>query len=106
MTFKEQMAADMAVFFNVDEFADIHDINGYQVSAIIEKAGTKAFSNRQSEQYDGFYAGEVTVYVKAAALPVAPVRGQTLKLDGKLYYVVECVDEAGMLVIQMGANES
>ena len=36
MGFKDYAAADIAVFVNVDEMADSHDIDGQQIPAIVD----------------------------------------------------------------------
>lgn len=106
MGIKDQIAADLEIFFNLDEFAEMHNINGRQLPAIVESAATRVRSNRKSENYDGIYGGEVVVYVRAADFPAVPSYGQTFRLDGKLYYVAECTNEGGVLEIVLGANES
>jgi hypothetical protein len=103
---KDYLASDMATFFNQDEFADLHDIDGQQVPAVVDSDVLKIRSDRKSERYDGVYAAELAVYVRAADLPSRPVYGQHVRLDGKLYLVVECTEAEGILEIVLGANES
>lgn len=103
---KDYLASDMATFLNQDEFADLHDIDGLQVLAVIDSDVLKIRSDRKSEQYDGVYAAELAVYVRATDLPDRPVHGQHMRLDGKLYVVAECTEAEGMLEILLGANES
>lgn len=104
--FKDYLASDISVFFNSDEFAELHDIDGQQVLAVVDIDILKVRSDRRAERYDGVYKGEVTVYVKAADLPSRPVHGQHLRLDKKLYLVAECTENMGVLEITLEANES
>lgn len=104
--FKDCLNCDMTVFFNDNEFAEVHDIDGLSVLAIVDSDILKTRTSRKAEEYDGVYAAEVAVYVKAIDLPVRPVYGQAIRLDGKLYTVVECSEEMGVLEIVLGANES
>lgn len=107
MSLKEQMAADIsAVFLNPDEFAEMHDIDGNQVLALIEKDVLQERSSRKSERYDGIYKGAVTVYVKESDLGYRPVYGQSLHLDSELYLVTECYAGNGLLTVGLEANES
>ena len=106
MTLKSQVAADMALFLNTDEFADMHDIDGNQVAAIVDEDIIKQRSNRQGGNFDGVYRGEVVLYVKAADLSRRPVRGQAIRLDGRLMLVDDCAESDGMLEISLEANES
>jgi hypothetical protein len=103
---RDFLASDLPTFFNPDEFAEMHDFDGRQVLAVVDSDILKIRSNDKSEQYDGVYKGEVAVYVKAADLPARPVFGQQMRLDGKLYLVVECSEAMGVLEIVLGANES
>lgn len=103
---RDYLASDLATFLNLDEFAEMHDIDGLQVAAVVDSDVLKIRSDRKSERYDGVYAAELAVYVKAADLPNRPVYGQHMRLDGKLYLVVECTEAEGILEIVLGANES
>lgn len=106
MGFKEQCVKDLNVFLNINEFADIHDIDGQQVAIVVDRDITKTRSNNRSERYDGIYASEVVVYIKDGDLPRRPVFGQVLRLDGTIFTVIDCGEEGGMLVITLGANDS
>ena len=99
-----QAVNDLAAFFNA--FADMHDIDGKQVAAIVDEDIIKPRSNRQSGNFDGVYRGEVVLYVKAADLSRRPVRGQAIRLDGRLMLVDDCAESDGMLEISLEANES
>lgn len=103
---KDYFNSDIDNFFNLDEFAQIHTIDGKEVPAVIDSDVLKIRSNYKSEQYDGVYLNEIVVYVKAADLLERPVYGQQLRLDGNLYMVLECTENMGVLEIILGANES
>jgi len=107
MSLKDVIAADLsAVFFNIDEFAEQHDINGTSMPVIIDEDVLKERSNNKSETFDGVYRGEVVLFVKAADLLKRPVKGQPLRLDGRLMMVGSCSESNGMLEIALEANES
>ena len=42
-----------------------------------------------------------TVSVKKSLLKAIPAQGQNLKLDGKLYKVEKCVDNMGLLTVDL-----
>lgn len=104
--FKEHLTYDLSVFFNLDEFAETHDIDGRQVVAVVDSDILKIRSERITERYDGIHKGEVAVYVRAVDLPDRPVFGQHVRLDDKLYLVAECTEDMGVLEIVLGANET
>ena len=94
------------VFFNTDEFATEHNINGQQVLCIVDTDTNKTRSDRESEQYDGIFLSVVKVSVKVSLLPKKPAHGKLFKLDDKPYTVIECSDNAGMYDITLGLNNS
>jgi hypothetical protein len=106
MSFKEQIAADMAAFLNVDEFGQIHNIDGNEILLVSDSDLTKSRTNSQSNNFDGIYTGEIAIFVRAADLSSRPVFGQLMRLDGKPYIVSECNENFGILEIKLGANES
>lgn len=106
MGFKDYLARDLEVFFNLNEFAEMHNIDGREIPAIVDSDITKIRSDNKYERYDGIYKGEVTVYVRAKDFTIRPVFGQAMRLDGQLYTVVESNEVSGVLEIVLGANES
>lgn len=106
MSLKNQIKSDLDLFFNIEEFAELHDIDGLQISAVVDSDTLKVRSDRRSERYDGIYKGKIAVYVKDADLPSRTVYGQHMRLDGKLYLVAECTENMGVLEITLEANES
>jgi hypothetical protein len=106
MGFKDQIAADMATFFNVDEHAGEHNINGQMIDCIIDEDISKRRSNRQSENFDGIYRRQLTIFVSEADLSYRPERDQKMTVDGEWYQVIDCASSAGMLEIELGANRA
>lgn len=102
---KDYVASDLATFFNLGEFAKLHDIDGQQVTAVVDRDVIKEYA-RLSERRDGVYVGEIAVFVRSTDLPDRPVKGQHLRLDGELYLVSQCAESDGMLEITLEANEA
>lgn len=103
---RDYFFADTGVFLNLDEFAEMHNIDGHVVPAIIDSDILKIRSQHKSEQYDGIYRGEIVIYVKTTDLPFRPVYGQDMTLDGEDYLVKDSSEEMGVLVITLEANEA
>ena len=104
MPFKEQVADDIDVFLDMDEFAEEHDLNGTATVAIVQSPTAKErFSGtaRSYDVYDGVTGTDVVVYCRANALPEIPVEGQRFTLDGEIYLVSQCVDEMDVLSITL-----
>lgn len=106
MRFKDFIQRDLDVFLNLDEFAEMHEIDGQEIAAVVDKDIIKTYSNNKYERYDGVYKGEIIVYIKADDFTKRPVFGQHIRVDGKLYLVVECNEDAGILEIVLGSNEA
>ena len=101
------MAADIDdVFFDADEFAELHDINGAQVLCVIDEDISKQRSSRQSSNYDGIYQRELTLFVSESDLGYRPERDQKMTVDGEWYLVLNCAASAGMLEIELGSNQA
>lgn len=102
MSFRDQVAADIdRVFMNSSEFAEPHTVNGDEVMAVVSGNQTKKRSGISSRNYDGLHGDFTTISVKKALLKAIPAQGQNLKLDGKLFKVDKCVDNMGILTIDL-----
>jgi hypothetical protein len=105
--FKDMVAADMdAVFLNLDEFADEHDLNGTVCACIVESP-SKRERFQQGKDYEGYevvHGATVTVHAKKSDVGEVPAEGERFDLDGEIHYVAFCVEHMGMLSIELRAN--
>lgn len=104
MNLKSQMAADLAAFFNLDEFAETHNINGQDITCIIDNHISKQWTNRMRDDYDGLLMRQIVLFVKESDLGYVPDYDQRMTIDGKWYTVMECTHDSGVLEITLGAN--
>ncbi len=104
MGLKAQMAADLAAFLNLDEFAENHNINGQNMTCIIDKHLSQQRTNLQSDDYDGLFMQQIVLFVKEADLGYVPEYEQRMTVDGKWYTVAECISDSGILEITLRAN--
>jgi len=103
---KDFIKQDLDTFINMNEFAEIHNIDGVPVKSIIDSDVLQIYSNVKAEQYDGVYRSVLALYVKEDDLGYRPVRDQHLNIDGAIYIVDECSSEMGILKIVLGVAES
>lgn len=103
MSFKNQIQQDLAVFFNQDEFADTHTIDGKPVKAIIEES---TLTGHPLPYAEGVFLSRQTVYIARSELGYLPEEGQRINLDGKYRAVGHAVEEDGMVILQLEANET
>lgn len=98
--FKDAVAKDIkAVFINLDEFADEHDLDGKKVRCVVDKDITATAKDTIANPLMGVFVSAVTIYVDAKDMDRKPVEGEILLLDNKRYIVRNVGVEDGMLVI-------
>ena len=107
--FKDMVEADMdAVFLNLDEFAEEHNLNGADCVCILESP-TSMGQLQQGKDYEGYdvvHRTVITIHVKKSDLGEMPVEDQDFTLDGELFQVESCVEHKGMLTLSLRANIS
>lgn len=111
MTFKDQAQADIGtVFFNFDEFATLHTINGKEMLAVVDDNEIidreKRYQYKRSLHGDGLFMREYLLYVKADDFGKLPPTGHILELDGKQYKISDSTDEVGVYTITLEANRT
>lgn len=104
--FKDAISNDVkAVFINLDEFADKHDLNGCEVACIVDKDLTTGVNDTIANPLEGVFLNTITIYVDAKDLERKPVEGEILRLDKERYIVRSVSVEEGILVIVAEVNE-
>ena len=102
--FKDAIKNDVkTVFINQDEFAEIHSVNGADVSCIIDKDITAGRDGREVN-FEGVFVNTLTIYVSSTDMDPRPVEGEILYLDGETYIVRNVSDEDGILAIIAEVN--
>lgn len=94
MTLRDQIATDLPVFLNVDEFADSIEIDGATVACVVEGNGdTPASSEGVTDQ-------DVLIYARAADFEKIPVIGQRLTVGDAQAQVVGVSEDQGILILR------
>lgn len=105
--FKDQLTRDVEnVFLNVDEFSEIHNIDGTDMKVIID---TNELIERQQSATagDGIFSDHILIYVSVAEYGTKPKQGKLLVLDSKkTYRIVKCIDEGGIYSMELEANKN
>lgn len=107
-SFKDILEADITgVFFNKQEFADDHTIDGKKMNVVVdENELLERDKSRIGIQVDGTFKSRRLIFVSREEYGPRPKIGKQLNLDGKLYSVKDCTEEAGMLAITLEAVRS
>lgn len=112
-TFKDCAAADINLaFFNMDEFAEMHDIDGKDMMVVFEEDGLKEHSSHweygSKQSLDtGLYDALAVLYIRAADYGPRPKIGKRLVMDQKVrdkkrtYTIKSCEEEASVYRMTM-----
>lgn len=101
--FKDIVASDMSVFFNVDEFAEPHLINGSSVNIVVDNERSEKLGSSGTV---GIFGSIIVYYVKASDLPSKPKIGDVQDFDDVYYEVTEAKEELGVYEIILRGSES
>lgn len=94
--FKDQAKKDLDIFFNIEEFAEIHIIENKEITAIkIEDSSTK----------DKFQESVVVILAKTEDLPSNLDEGRFLNVDGAEYIIRDCTKNLYVSEINLIKNE-
>ncbi|BAQ11451.1 hypothetical protein OXB_2981 [Bacillus sp. OxB-1] len=108
-TFKDFADEDLDVFFNLDEMATTHELEGEQLALVVvaTQADDKlsGYSREQLHASQEVFRSYKTIYVKTSDF-FLPKIDSRITLDGEDYYVEEATDESGVIKIVVTANES
>ncbi len=107
MTFKDIIANDVhQTFLNIEEFSDMHIVNGAEMPVQIDSNEQIEREKRYSQNIDGMYMNQKLIYVAASDYGPLPKQGSMLTLDGRKYRVADAIDEYGVYSITLEANRA
>lgn len=105
MSFKDQIKQDLSdVFLNLDEFADLHRIEGKEVPVIIDSDIMAKLSKIGDNRIHGMDEADMVIMGKASDLPENLDPGRLLNLDGREVIVVTTTSEMGLVQIAVRQN--
>ncbi|MGM9543822.1 MAG: phage head closure protein [Romboutsia timonensis] len=99
MSFKDQLEKDMKAFFNIDEFAETHSINGKSIECVLMLSDKDTDANIQSKK--GTITSYSSISVQTSYIETTIVPGDYLEVDSELFNVVEVADVEGVLYIDL-----
>lgn len=105
MSFKDQIKQDLSdVFLNLDEFADLHRIEGKEVPVVIDSDMLEKLSKIGDNRIHGMDEADMVIMGKASDLPENLDPGRLLNLDGREVIVVTTTSEMGLVRIAVRQN--
>lgn len=105
--FKDFVQDDLTVFFNPDEFGEIHNIDGNDVLVVIDADTLREKVVNGASMYpthSGVMLSEFMMFVKVDDIQKPDV-GQYITVDGDEYMVTDVTEAAGVYQITLGANQ-
>lgn len=105
MSFKDQIKQDLSdIFLNLDEFADLHRIEGKEVPVVIDSDIMAKLSKIGDNRIHGMDEADMVIMGKASDLPENLDPGRLLNLDGREVIVVTTTSEIGLVQIAVRQN--
>lgn len=105
MSFKDQIKQDLSdIFLNLDEFADLHRIEGKVVPVVIDSDIMAKLSKIGDNRIHGMDEADMVIMGKASDLPENLDPGRLLDLDGREVIVVTTTSEMGLVQIAVRQN--
>lgn len=92
---REQQAEDIKIFFDLDEMAAVHELNGFPVTAIADGGQARQDALKAP---GGIYEGDLVVFIPADALAgVQLAPGVHIQWDGVPYTISAITSEGGVI---------
>ena len=105
MSFKDLIKQDLSdIFLNLDEFADLHRIEGKEVPVVIDSDIMAKLSKIGDNRIHGMDEADMVIMGKASDLPENLDPGRLLNLDGREVIVVTTTSEMGLVQIAVRQN--
>ena len=105
MSFKDQIKQDLSdIFLNLDEFADLHRIEGKVVPVVIDSDIMAKLSKIGDNRIHGMDEADMVIMGTASDLPENLDPGRLLNLDGREVIVVTTTSEMGLVQIAVRQN--
>lgn len=108
MTFKEQLADDMRVYLNADEFADMVTLQGRQVLAVLSKDSEQALDEwrKRLQEPPGVGVQLLTISVARSDLVERLYADDEITLNDGKWSVLSSAEDAGLVTIHLYRHES
>ena len=104
MSFKEQIQKDLDfVFFNLDEFAELHLIEGTEITVVVDN---DRLSKLKKGQILGLVEADMLIMGRETDLPEYLEPGQLLNVDGRELIVTNSGKDMGLVEVALSQNRN
>lgn len=98
MSLKEMIERDNKIFFNTNDFADLHSVNGVQVPVIIDE--DKLCEMKINSKFAPYIAeSNLLLFIKLKDMGYIPAKGSVIEFDNSQYEVKEVIADDFVLQI-------
>ncbi len=102
LSFKEQINEDLNTFFDINEFAERHYIDGVIKTVVVDNETLK---KRIQKEYDGILQADLLYFIKSYDVQKEIKVGDVQNFDGSVYKVFDVKYDSGMYeIILQGAR--
>lgn len=106
MTFKDQLEKDLNnIFFNPEEFGELHTINGKEMLIVVDNDMLKELELGKTDRDDGMLSDKILIFVREADLDFEPVSEMLIEYDGNQHEITDVLHDFGGYTIILGANQ-
>lgn len=104
MSFKEQIQKDLDnVFFNLDEFGELHYIEGVEIAVVID---SDQLNKLKKGQILGLIEADMLIMGRAADFPDYLEPGRLLNVDGRELIVANSGEDMGLVEVALRQNRT
>lgn len=102
MSFKEQILADLdAVFLNLDEFAELHRVEGRKIAVVMDN---NQMNKLKQGQILGLIEADILLLGKETDFPEDLEPGRLLNLDNRELLIVNSGRDMGLVEVALSQN--
>lgn len=104
MGFKDQILKDLGtVFFNLDEFAELHRVEGAQVAVVVDN---DRLTNLKKGQILGLVEADMLLLGKESDFPTDLEPGRLLNVDGRELIVTNSGRDMGLVEVALSQSRT
>lgn len=104
MSFKEQIQKDLDnVFFNLDEFGELHRIEGVEIAVVID---SDQLNKLKKGQILGLIEADMLIMGRAVDFPDYLEPGRLLNVDGRELIVANSGEDMGLIEVALRQNRT
>lgn len=103
MSFKDQIAADLAVFLNLDEFAERRRIEGVEIAVVVDE---DHLNKLKQGQILGLVEADMLLFGRETDFPPHLDPGRLLNVDGREMIVENAGSAMGLVEVALRQNRN